>query len=75
MPIVSLEDAEWQQVMAMISLSPWRDANPLLMKIGQQLQQQAGGATPRPGFQQGPGPRPIGPGIRLDGNGKEIRDE
>ena len=32
---------------------PWRDANPLLMKIGQQLQQQAGGASPGP-FPQGP---------------------
>jgi hypothetical protein len=41
MPTVELDPTEWQQVMAMISAAPWRDANPLLMKIGQQLQQQA----------------------------------
>lgn len=40
MPVVELDAPEWQQVMAMISTAPWRDANPLLMKIGQQLQQQ-----------------------------------
>ena len=40
MPMVELEAQEWQQVMAMISSAPWRDANPLLMKIGAQLQAQ-----------------------------------
>jgi hypothetical protein len=40
MPVVDLDANEWQHVMAMISSAPWRDANPLLMKIGQQLQQQ-----------------------------------
>lgn len=40
MPNVDLDPQEWQQVMAMISSAPWRDANPLLMKIGQQLQAQ-----------------------------------
>lgn len=40
MPLVDLTATEWQQVMAMISSAPWRDANPLLMKIGEQLQQQ-----------------------------------
>lgn len=40
MPSVSLDDQEWQQVMAMIAERPWREANPLLMKIGRQLQQE-----------------------------------
>lgn len=40
MSTVTLTEQEWQQVMAIISTAPWRDANPLLMKIGQQLQAQ-----------------------------------
>jgi hypothetical protein len=40
MPTVELDDAEWSQVMAMLSNAPWRDVNPLLMKIGVQLQVQ-----------------------------------
>lgn len=35
---VELTEQEWQQVIAMIAMAPWREANPLLMKIGQQLQ-------------------------------------
>jgi hypothetical protein len=38
MPVVNLSDTEWQQVMALISNAPWRDANALLLKIGAQLQ-------------------------------------
>jgi hypothetical protein len=44
MPIVELDDAEWQQVMNLIIA-----ANPLLMKIGTQLraqQQQPGQQSP-----------------------------
>jgi hypothetical protein len=41
MPTVALESNEWGQVMAILATAPWRDANPLLMKIGNQLQQQA----------------------------------
>jgi hypothetical protein len=37
---VELEDQEWQQVLGLISEGPWRAANPLLMKIGAQLQAQ-----------------------------------
>jgi hypothetical protein len=37
---VELDEQEWQQVMAILSTGSWRDANPLLMKIGQQLQAQ-----------------------------------
>ena len=66
MAVVQLEDAEWQAVLGLMSLGPWREADPLLMKIGQQLQHQA---------QQEPLKQPIGKGIRLDGNGREIRDE
>jgi hypothetical protein len=37
MPAVDLEENEWGQVMAILSAAPWRDANPLLMKMGEQL--------------------------------------
>jgi hypothetical protein len=51
---VELEDQEWQQVLAIIATAPWRDANPLLMKIGNQLRQQTTAA-------------PAGKPIRTDG--------
>jgi hypothetical protein len=38
MPSVELDDQEWQHVMSLLSEAPWRVANPLLMKIGAQLQ-------------------------------------
>jgi hypothetical protein len=37
---VELEPGEWGQVMQIISTAPWNVANPLLMKIGDQLRQQ-----------------------------------
>ena len=37
MPHVELDDSEWQQVLAILSTASWRDANPLIMKIGGQL--------------------------------------
>lgn len=40
MPVVNLSDTEWQQVLGIIATAPWRDANPLLMKIGAQLKTQ-----------------------------------
>jgi len=40
MPAVDLTGQEWGQVMAILSTAPWRDANPLLMKIGDQLRAQ-----------------------------------
>jgi hypothetical protein len=58
---VYLSAQEWQQVLAMISLGPWRDANPLLMKIGAQLQAQSARQEPPPTR-----------GIKLDANGREI---
>lgn len=40
MPSIELSDGEWGQVMQLISEGPWRVANPLLMKIGDQLRVQ-----------------------------------
>jgi hypothetical protein len=63
MPAVDLTDQEWQQVINIIGTKvTWAEANPLLMKIGQQLQARqtvhaAGG------------------GIMPEGNGKEARHE
>lgn len=67
MPTVNLEDQEWAQLMALIANAPWRDANPLLMKIGAQLREQA-----RPSGVQS---APPGGSVRLDLDGKEARHE
>jgi hypothetical protein len=43
--VVDLTNAEWNQVMTIIGNTrdfPWSATNPLLMKIGQQLQLQTG---------------------------------
>lgn len=64
MSAVDLSDTEWAQVMAILSTAPWRDANPLLMKIGGQLQAHAGAKQTAEALERG---------IRLDGNGKEVR--
>jgi hypothetical protein len=40
MPTVDLTDNEWGQLMGILATAPWRDANPLLMKIGDQLRAQ-----------------------------------
>lgn len=37
---VTLEITEWNQVLSMIGAQPWNIANPLLMKMGEQLRQQ-----------------------------------
>jgi hypothetical protein len=57
MPSVELDDQEWQQVINLIAQAPWTVANPLLMKIGNQLRTQ----TPPAGQQN----------IRLNADGKE----
>ena len=44
---VDLTDQEWQQVMTLLADGPWRVSNPLLMKIGAQLQAQAS-TSPQP---------------------------
>jgi hypothetical protein len=40
MSTVSLDDEEWQRVLTIIASAPWNVANPLLMKIGEQLRHQ-----------------------------------
>jgi hypothetical protein len=45
MPTVELDDDEWQKVMAIISQAPWNVANPLLMKMGQQLRMAGSAKT------------------------------
>lgn len=37
---VELEDEEWKSVLGCLAQAPWTIANPLLMKMGAQLQQQ-----------------------------------
>jgi hypothetical protein len=39
MATIELSDQEWGQVMSILSDAPWKLANPLLMKIGEQLRQ------------------------------------
>jgi hypothetical protein len=34
---VRLEGEEWQRVLGVLSQAPWATANPLIMKIGEQL--------------------------------------
>ena len=63
MPGVILEPNEWGQVMAILATAPWRDANPLLMKIGEQLRQHVQQPPEQP-FEQ---PK----AHSLDGNSKE----
>jgi hypothetical protein len=65
MPTVELDEQEWQAVLAMIALAPWRDANPLLMKIGSQLRIQ----------QIDPVKQPATPSKDMRRDGKEIRHE
>lgn len=70
MPTVDLSDAEWGKLMNILATTkkhPWVDTNPLLMKIGQQLQQQA---HLQPGVAAN-----VPAGIKLDANGKEVGHE
>lgn len=43
---VHLDQEEWQKVISIIAQAPWNVANPLLMKIGEQLRNQANGPMP-----------------------------
>jgi len=63
MPAVALDDNEWGQVMAILATAPWRDANPLMMKIGGQLRTQAE-------LKQH-----LNPQVRPDGDGQEVHHE
>lgn len=46
---VRLDNEEWQRVLGILAQAPWSTANPLIMKIGQQLQQAAEMAAKREG--------------------------
>jgi len=41
MPDVSMTTEEWNLVLAIIAKAPWETANPLLLKMGEQLRAQA----------------------------------
>lgn len=41
MQTVKLEREEWAQVLAVLANGPWTVVNPLIMKMGDQLRQQA----------------------------------
>lgn len=45
---IELEPDEWQRVLAVLAQAPWSTANPLIMKIGAQMQAQAGTQGARP---------------------------
>ena len=60
MPTVELTDNEWGQLMSIIGDATWKLANPLLMKIGNQLQQQVLARNQD---------------SRVDANGQEARHE
>ena len=62
MPSIELTDTEWGQVMNILSTASWRDANPLLMKIGEQLRHQVQTRTPTPDE------------IRIGGNSQEVHN-
>lgn len=38
---VRLDQDEWNRVLAVLSQAPWNVANPLIMRIGEQLRAQA----------------------------------
>jgi hypothetical protein len=38
--MVRLELEEWQRVLGVLAQAPWATANPLIMKIGEQLRMQ-----------------------------------
>lgn len=52
---IDLEEAEWNAVVAAMTFAPWRDVNPLLMKIhtqinAEQVRRLATGAGPGQGI-------------------------
>jgi hypothetical protein len=61
--VIDLTDQEWQQVLGILATAPWTVANPLLMKIGNQLRLQQGAHTT------------MDTGIRPNADGKEASHE
>jgi hypothetical protein len=51
--MVRLDLEEWQRVLGVLATAPWATANPLIMKIGEQLRMQ----------------EPAAPEVRPRGNG------
>jgi hypothetical protein len=45
---IRLEPAEWNQVLQILANAPWAVANPLIMRIGEQLRAQASPESPSP---------------------------
>ena len=70
MSTVELNDAEWGVLMSVLSEAPWKTANPLLMKIGEQLRMRHALAQQEATKQNVPRG-----GIKLDANGQEVRHE
>ena len=65
MSSVSLDDEEWQRVVTIIATAPWNQANPLLMKIGEQLRQQSLAKAVHASMNSG----------EVAGNREEVRDK
>jgi hypothetical protein len=42
---VELENQDWNQLLAILAQAPWHVANPIIMKIGEQLRQQGAPGT------------------------------
>jgi hypothetical protein len=45
---IELAEEEWQRVLAILAQAPWNQVNPLIMKIGAQMQAQQGTQGVRP---------------------------
>jgi len=45
---IDLEEQAWRQVLALLALAPWAQANPLIMAIGAQMQAQTPAAQAAP---------------------------
>jgi flagellar motility protein MotE (MotC chaperone) len=63
MSAVEMNDQEWGVLMSILSDAPWKVANPLLMKIGEQLRAQTLAKM-----------QPTDP-AGVPGNGREVRHE
>ena len=46
---IDLDFEEWQRVLAILAQAPWNQANPLIMKIGEQLRAHGELAAKREG--------------------------
>jgi len=58
MRTITLDDNEWNQVMAILATGAWNQVNPLLMKVGSQLAAQRHAAANPPNVAALDGERP-----------------